>query len=281
VGDSGPLLRLAIRVDRDHAEVVLAELLDLAPSGVEEADVSDDVVEYAVYGAPGELPSLPDLEAACGGALVHVSTSEVAGDWAQRWREFHRPLVLGDRLTVRPPWEPAGSTALDVVIDPGQAFGTGAHATTRLCLELLLDAAGSGPRGSLVDLGCGSGVLAIVGTLLGFSPVIALDFDPVAVSASVANAVVNAASVDVRRFDLRHEQAPDADLVVANVLAVPLLAWAGLQVRLPPRLILSGLLVGEIDRVASAYAARGMTLAATRSDGEWAALVLVSGAAAA
>jgi ribosomal protein L11 methyltransferase len=281
VGDSGPLLRLAIRVDRDHAEVVLAELLDLAPSGVEEADVSDDVVEYAVYGAPGELPSLPDLEAACGGALVHVSTSEVAGDWAQRWREFHRPLVLGDRLTVRPPWEPAGSTALDVVIDPGQAFGTGAHATTRLCLELLLDAAGSGPRGSLVDLGCGSGVLAIVGTLLGFSPVIALDFDPVAVSASVANAVVNAASVDVRRFDLRHEQAPDADLVVANVLAVPLLAWAGLQVRLPPRLILSGLLVGEIDRVASAYAARGMTLAETRSDGEWAALVLVSGAAAA
>jgi ribosomal protein L11 methyltransferase len=278
VGASGPLLRLAIRVDRDHAEVVLAELLDLAPSGVEEADVSDEVVEYAVYGAPGELPSLPDLEAACGGALVHVSTSEVAGDWAHRWREFHRPLVLGDRLTVRPPWEPPGSTALDVVIDPGQAFGTGAHATTRLCLELLLDAAdGPGPRGSLVDLGCGSGVLAIVAARLGFAPVIALDFDPLAVSASVANAAVNGAAVDVRRFDLRHEQAPDAELVVANVLAVPLLAWAGMQVRLPPRLILSGLLVGEIDRVASAYAARGMTLASTRCDGEWAALVLLSG----
>jgi ribosomal protein L11 methyltransferase len=273
----GPLQRLAIRVDRDHAELVLAELLELAPNGVEEVDVSDDVVEYAVYGAPGELPSLPDLRAAAGGALVDVSTSEVADDWASRWREFHRPLVLGDRLTVRPPWEPPAPTALDVVIDPGQAFGTGAHPTTRLCLELLLAdaAAAHGGLGSCVDLGCGSGVLAITASLLGFAPVVALDFDPAAVSATASNAAVNGVSVDVRRFDLRREQAPPADLVVANVLAPPLLAWAGLQVRLPPRLILSGLLVGEADRVASAYAARGMTLSESRSDGEWAALVLV------
>jgi ribosomal protein L11 methyltransferase len=273
------LLRLAIQVDRDHAELVLAELLELAPSGVEEVDVSDDVVEYAVYGATGELPTLPDLEAAAGGALVRVSTSEVADDWASRWREFHRPLVLGERLTVRPPWEPPGSTELDVVIDPGQAFGTGAHPTTRLCLELLLSEAALGSGGGLgscVDLGCGSGVLAITAALLGFSPVVALDFDPAAVDASLSNAAANAVAVDVRRFDLRREQAPDATLVLANVLAPPLLAWAGLQVRLPPRLILSGLLEAEVDRVASAYAARGMTLAQTRSDGEWAALLLTS-----
>jgi ribosomal protein L11 methyltransferase len=275
---SGALLRLAIRVDRDHAELVLAELLELAPSGIEEVDISDQVIEYAVYGAPGELPSLPDLEAAAGGALVQVSTSEVAGDWAQRWREFHRPLVLGDRLTVRPPWEPPGETELDVVIDPGQAFGTGAHATTRLCLELLLDSAGRGGAwgcGSCVDLGCGSGVLAIVAALLGYAPVRALDFDPLAVQATAANAAVNGVAVDVRRFDLRAEQAPDADLVLANVLAGPLLAWAGLQERLPARLILSGLLTGETDRVAGAYAARGMTPVETRVHGDWAALVLV------
>ena len=65
------------------------------------------MVEYAVYGAPGELPALPDLTAAAGGALVEVRTSEVADDWDQRWRSFHRPLVLGDRLAVRPPWEQA------------------------------------------------------------------------------------------------------------------------------------------------------------------------------
>jgi ribosomal protein L11 methyltransferase len=280
---SGRLLRLAIRVERDHAELVLAELLELAPSGVEEVDVSDQLIEYAVYGAPGELPSLPDLQAAVGGALVQVSTSEVADDWAERWREFHRPLVLGDRLTVRPPWEPAGQTELDVVIDPGQAFGTGAHATTRLCLELLLcsadgSAGGGGSSrscGSCVDLGCGSGVLAIVASLLGFGPVVALDFDPLAVQATAANAAANGVAVDVRRFNLLTEQTPDADLVVANVLAGPLLSWAGLQERLPARLIVSGLLAGETDRVAGAYMARGMSLVDTRVHGDWAALVLV------
>ena len=118
-------------------------------------------------------------------------------------------------------------------------------------------------------------MLAIVGTLLGFAPVLALDFDPLAVQATAANAAVNGVDVDVRRFDLRAEQTPDADLVLANVLAGPLLAWAGLQERLPPRLILSGLLAGETDRVAGAYAARGMTVAETRVRGDWAALLLI------
>ena len=89
------MIRLAVRVRREQAELVLAELLDLAPSGVEEVSVgSGDVVEYAVYGAPGELPALPELTAAAGGALVEVRSTEVADDWDQRWREFHRPLVL-------------------------------------------------------------------------------------------------------------------------------------------------------------------------------------------
>ncbi len=269
------LLRLAVRVDRDRAEQVLAELLELAPSGVEEVELDDDVIEYAVYGAPGELPALPDLEAAAGDALVQVSTSEVAADWAQRWREFHRPLVLGDRLTVRPPWEPPADTPIDLVVDPGQAFGTGAHPTTRLCLSLLLSQ--DSCAGSLVDLGCGSGVLAIVAARLGFDPVLALDLDPLAVDATRANAQVNDATLDVRRLDLRHEQVPDAELVVANILAGPLLSWAGLQVTLPPRAILSGLLVDEADRVASAYALRGMRECERRVDGDWAALVLARG----
>ena len=104
------MLRLAIRVRREQAELVLAELLELAPSGVEEAAISEDIVEYAVYGAPGELPELPDLTAAAGEALVEVSTEEIADDWSERWREFHQPLVLGRRLTVRPPWEPPRAT---------------------------------------------------------------------------------------------------------------------------------------------------------------------------
>jgi ribosomal protein L11 methyltransferase len=270
------MLRLAVRVQRASAELVLAELLELAPSGVEEVELDDDTIEYAVYGAPGELPLLPDLQAAAGDALVDVSTTEVADDWAERWRDFHRPLILGDALCVRPPWEPAvDGVAIDVVIDPGQAFGTGAHATTALCLALLLDAAPRG--GSCVDLGCGSGVLAIVAARLGCTPVIALDYDPAAVTATRENAERNDVTLDVRRFDLRDEQVPDCDLVVANVLAGPLLQWAGSQRTLPPRLILSGLLADEADRVAGAYAGRGLVQRDRRVSGDWAALVLSAG----
>ena len=267
------MIRLAVRVAREHSELVLAELLELAPSGVEEVDVGDGIVEYAVYGAPGEVPSLPDLEAAAGEALVEVSTSEIADDWSERWREFHQPLVLDDRLCVRPPWAPAGRAAVDVVIDPGQAFGTGAHATTRLCLELMLDR----PRtsGSFVDLGCGSGVLAIVAAKLGFGPVTALDYDPAAVDATIANAELNGVGLRTERFDMRTDQVPDCDFLAANVLAGPLRAWAASQRQLPPELILSGVLRDEADGVSRAFVARGMHERERRIQAEWTALYLV------
>jgi ribosomal protein L11 methyltransferase len=268
------VIRLAVRVHRRQAELVLAELLELAPSGVEEVAIGTDVVEYAVYGAPGELPEVPDLHAAAGGALVDVRTRELADDWSERWRAFHRPLVLGNRLTVRPPWEPPGQTDLDVVIDPGQAFGTGAHATTRLCLELMLESAVS--QGSFVDVGCGSGVLAIVAAALGFDPASALDYDPAAVAATEENAERNGVSLHARLFDLRHDQVPDGDLVVANVLAGPLVAWAAHQDRLPAALILSGILSAEADRVSDAFALRGHTEVSRRDRGEWTALALAA-----
>jgi ribosomal protein L11 methyltransferase len=87
------VIRLAVRVRREHAEVVLAELLELAPGGVEEVSAGESV-EYAVYGAPGELPSLPDLKAAAGDALVEISSSETPDDWQERWRRFHKPILI-------------------------------------------------------------------------------------------------------------------------------------------------------------------------------------------
>ena len=269
------MIRLAVRVHRNQAELVLAELLELAPSGVEEVEVGADVIEYAVYGAPGELPALPDVRAAAGGAYVDVSTREIADDWAERWRSFHRPLVISDRLTVRPPWEPPGATALDVVVDPGQAFGTGAHDTTRLCLELMLNLDLTG-GGAFVDVGCGSGVLAIVAARLGFAPVIALDYDRAATAATRENAARNGVDLDVREFDMRTEQAPRADYGAANVLGGPLVTWAASQRELPPTLILSGLLATEADRVADAYARRDHIERERRFSGEWAALLLVA-----
>jgi ribosomal protein L11 methyltransferase len=273
------VLRLAVRVRRDEAEIVLAELLALAPSGVEEVSVDADVIEYAVYGAAGELPALPDVTAGAGSALVSVRTSEVADDWDQRWRSFHRPLVLdGGRLSVRPPWSEVIGTEVELVIDPGQAFGTGAHATTRLCLELML---GPDRSGAFLDLGCGSGVLAIAAALLGWEPVLAADFDPLAVEAAAENAAVNGVAIDVRRHDLRTDPVLVAPTVAANLLRPLLLAWAARLaevgargVELPERVIAGGLLVGEADEVAGAFSPMGLHESERRISGDWAALLL-------
>ena len=284
------MLRLAVRVRRDDAELVLAELLELAPGGVEEVELGD-VVEYAVYGAPGELPALPDLRAAAGASLVEVSTSLVADDWAERWREFHRPLVL-DGVTVRPPWEPPGTTRIDVVIDPGQAFGTGAHASTRLCLELMLELGSVSPTygvglaanipgsaspatGGFLDLGCGSGVLGIVAARLGWGPVVAVDHDPASVQAARANALANGVTLDVRRLDLRNDPLPEAPTVVANLLSPLLIASASrIGLLAPRRVIVSGILLPEAGDVARAFAPHGLSVAARRSRGEWVAMLL-------
>jgi ribosomal protein L11 methyltransferase len=275
------MIRLAVRVKREDAEVVLAELLALAPSGVEEADLEGGaIVEYAVYGAPGELPDLPDVEAAVGGALVAVQTTEVADDWADRWRQFHQPIAVAGRLYVRPPWEPARTDLMDLVIDPGQAFGTGAHHTTRLCLEVLAEEPlpeDPAARG-VMDLGCGSGVLAIAAAKLGWSPVAGVDHERESVRATAENAQANGVGVAVDRFDLiRGGPAPTAPLVLANLLRPLLLcvARAGFQGGEPPRLLIaSGLLTHEADEVAAAFARHGLVETDRRTSAEWAALVL-------
>jgi ribosomal protein L11 methyltransferase len=290
------VIRLAVRVARADAEIVLAALLDLAPSGVEEVEIDADVVEYAVYGASGELPELPDLRAAAGSALVEVRTTQVADDWDQRWKAFHRPVLVGDpelgpALRVRPPWAQAwagsgsggsGGSVHELVIDPGQAFGTGAHATTRLCLELMLDLARAGrARGALCDVGCGSGVLSIAAARLGFEPVLAVDNDPLAVDATRENAVVNGVSIEVSRCDLRREPPPAAPTIFANLLAPLLLELAGTLAQAAPEvLVAGGLLVGEVDDVAIALTrALGLNEVRRAAEGDWAAVMLAGAAA--
>ncbi len=272
------MIRLAVRVRRAQAEIVLAELLTLAPAGLEEVDIDADVIEYALYGPAEAMPARSAVAAAAGGALVSVSSGEVADDWAERWREFHQPLRLGGRLEVRPPWIPAADTELNLVIDPGQAFGTGAHATTALCLGLLLDLALPGPDDrSVVDLGCGSGVLGILAARLGWGPVLALDFDPLAVAATRENAAVNGVVLDaVRQFDLHGPLAvPPARMVLANLLGPLLLDWCARGVA-AQTVIASGLLEREADHISSRFAQLGFAESDRRVSGEWAALRLTS-----
>ncbi len=294
------MIRLAVRVSTEQAETVLAELLELAPAGVEEVSVGADIVEYAVYGAPGELPSLPDLQAVAGEALVEISTSELADDWQERWKQFHHPVLLepprareGEHvvpaLHVRPPWE-APSTDGDgpvreIVIDPGQAFGTGAHASTRMCLELLMElAVRESPRGALVDVGTGSGVLAIAAAGLGFGPVLGLDHERESVQAAGENAAVNGVEIEVRRFELRTQPLPWLDgpdapagpiVVLANLLRPLLLELASTMEVAPAHLIASGLLREEVDEVVGAFGERlGLRERERRASGEWAAVWL-------
>src|SRR4051794_3247690 len=185
------LIRLAVRCTPEQADVVLAELSVLAPNGVEE-ERGPGYVEYAIYGGEGELPELGDLDAAIAGGRVEVSAAEIPDDWADRWRDFHKPLLVADRLWLRPSWEPPHEGAIDVVVDPGQAFGTGAHPTTRLCLEFLCELeAGGEAEGELVDLGTGSGVLAISAARLGWFPVRGYDHELAAIEAAEVNASAN------------------------------------------------------------------------------------------
>jgi ribosomal protein L11 methyltransferase len=288
------VIRLAIRVRAAQAELALAELLELAPAGVEEVELGDGVVEYAVYGSPGELPRLPDLRAAVGGGLVEVSSSEIADDWSERWRRFHVPVQVSSpapglvpSLWVHPPWEaPRGDGAtLEIAIDPGQAFGTGGHATTRLCLELLLELAASElGRGALVDMGTGSGVLAIAAAKLGFAPVLALDNDRQSVAAAADNASVNGVDVGVRLHDVRTDTlAPTGvevgdvreTVVVANLLRPLLLELARTLRVTPAHLLAGGLLVDEVDEVARAFSGQlGLVEHKRCERGEWAAVWL-------
>jgi ribosomal protein L11 methyltransferase len=264
------VIRLAVRVARAHADVVLAELVAFAPGGLEERQAGDDI-EYVLYGAAGELPSLGDVRAAVGGALVDVSTTELPDDWGQDWRSFHRPVDVPG-LRVRPPWEPALEGALDVVIDPGQAFGTGSHATTQLTLELLTEIE---PAGPLADWGCGSGVLAIAAAKLGWSPVLACDIEPESVEATRDGAEANGVLVEVTRCDVR-QGGPPAPTVLANLVRPLLLQVAATLDPVPERLIISGLTLDETEEVVAAFAPHGLREARRREGRGWAAIELVS-----
>jgi len=290
------LIRLAVRCSPAQAELVLAELTVLAPNGVEE-EHGPGYVEYAIYGGAGELPDLGEIDATLGGSRVEVSATEVPDDWADRWRDFHKPLLVAGRLWLRPSWEPPREGALDVVVDPGQAFGTGAHPTTRLCLELLCELAEAGEAGGeLVDLGTGSGVLAIAAAKLGWSPVRGYDHEPAALEAAAANAVANDVDLHLDRMNLRETLPPLAPTVVANMTAPILTAVAsqlagGVESRgralrrkrgeAPPgpppalrTLLCSGLLPEELDEVALAFAHSGLEERERRQEGDWAALLL-------
>ena len=244
-------LRLAGEATTD--DVVIRDLLAaLQTAGWEEGDDGRTVRFWLAQESASGRDPRPVLDLLREHGTL-TSAAQEAG-WRDGWRRFHRPVVEG-RVRVRPPWYPAEPGLLDVVIDTGMAFGTGSHFTTRLCLRALQDL----PRGALVDVGTGSGVLALAALRLGFAPVWAMDNDPLAVESCLHNARANGLEPHVSLGDVLDQglQLPPADVAVANLLQGPILelarrleaadaAWA------PPRLLLSGLLVGQGDEVLAA-----------------------------
>jgi ribosomal protein L11 methyltransferase len=218
-----------------EAEIARALLLALVPAGIEEVDLGEELELAAYTDEAGEVR----IRSALAG---EVFSEPVAPGWEEGWREFHRPARAGG-LWIGPHWEtpPPGEPA--VVVDPGRAFGTGAHATTRACIELLskLD------RGSVLDAGTGSGVIAAAAARLGFEPVYALDVDPNAVEAASATARRNGVAVTIWQGDVLAAPLPEVELVVANI---ELRAVESLLARRPAaRAVTSGYLARDVPRV--------------------------------
>jgi ribosomal protein L11 methyltransferase len=255
----------------------MANLLELAPNGLEE-ERGPGWVEFAVYGPPGEVPDLGELQAAAGGSLVDVTTTSVPDDWADRWADFHRPIEVGGRIGVRPSWWDPRDGLIDVVVDPGRAFGTGGHPTTRLSLGLLIELERAGQAtGPLADWGTGSGVLAIAAAKLGFSPVIGCDREEAALETARSNADGNGVELAIERVDVREQAPPVRPTVVANLTANLLtdcaehLATGG---ETPATLVCAGMLDSELDEVASAFKRIGLGESRRMVESEWGGLLL-------
>lgn len=268
------LVEIIIRVeavDEDHA---LSVLLELSPAGFRHDTVLDtdgrEIAEFGIYASPTEVATIVGYLARAGVPALDVDVVSVAADWTERWKQFHKPVMIGE-LWIGPPWDvdAAPLSAKKVVIEPGQGFGTGAHPTTRLVLGLL----GEQPRSSVLDVGCGSGVLAVAASHLGFGPIAAIDNDPAAIDSTHDNLERNGVhGVDVRLVDARTDALPAADLVLANLTLEPLQLLAP---RLSaPRVIVSGLLRSQVEAAAASFAEEGYVVRDRRDRDGWAALVL-------
>jgi ribosomal protein L11 methyltransferase len=250
-------------------------ILALQPAGWQEEDGGRTLVFWLEDGTEADAGVAEALKRI--GALGRLEVAREQPGWEDAWRRFHRPHRIG-RLYVRPPWYPARDDLLDIAVEAGLAFGTGGHASTRQCLELVQTIT----PGSLLDLGCGSGVVSFAALRLGFAPVTGIDIDPVAVHAAAGNAAMNGLQPTLLVGDATDPAypLPAAEVVVANIALRPILRlaerWRGPSTAAgqvaPAELLLSGLLVEQAGEALAAYPAHAET--ARTDDGTWVTLHL-------
>jgi ribosomal protein L11 methyltransferase len=264
---------VVLRIPRLAVEDVLDRLLLIVPGGVRESRAGGHV-ELRMRGS--DLPSAEVLAAAVGRWPHTLHEGEVPDDWRERRVADYVPEVIGGRVVVRPEWAPAArldrNDAIEIVIPQGVAFGGGTHPTTRTCIEWMLQIK---PSGAFADLGCGTGVLAILAARLGWAPVTAIDIQAESVAAAAVNAGMNGVVVEVAQADLAEQAPPAADGFAANVPA-PLheLIAAGLPDPSPRVGLVSGLGPEEAGSVLEAYARRGLKVRRQAERGGWSVAVL-------
>jgi ribosomal protein L11 methyltransferase len=290
-GSSGEPQWICVTVtcSADYADELAAHMAERFAMGVE---ITADGIRFYL---PIETMCERDWEAEVGNALdefrdlhgvasplPYVSDLVADEGWADRWKEHFKPLRVGRHFIICPTWEEPLARENDRVIriDPGQAFGTGHHETTRLCLEWLEDydetlirQNPAGPKPSLLDVGTGTGILAIGAALLGWPEVAAIDNDPDAVVVAAENLLLNGMDNGIRLSTGEIQQLDDCfDVVVANIQALPLIRMADMlkrKMRSPGHLVLSGILQEQRDMVVTAYANGGLRLNMEHQAGEW------------
>ena len=270
-------LSIAIETDCQHAEALADALLEAGAlsASIEDADAGT-AAETPQFGEPGSVTTpgwdrsrvIALLEAGADASALVAACAPLAGlvdipsfsqeevaeqNWVQLTQSQFDPIRVSDRLWIVPSWHVAPDPeAIVLVLDPGMAFGTGSHPTTRLCLEWLERTVSTDI--SILDYGCGSGILAIAAAKLGAKEVLGVDIDLQAVSAAKSNAELN--TVSARFEDSTKEIKGQFDIVVANILSNPLKALAPAicaHVRPGGRLALSGILTGQSDDLIEAY----------------------------
>lgn len=288
------LIEWTVEVPAVAAEPCAHVLREVSASGLAEAEAAPGRAAFRLYlneaDAPGlqsaarsrlaALPSFfPELQGAGEPFWREGQRLLSEEDWATRWRDHFRPVRVGRRLLVMPAWLPAPPAPGRVLVrlEPGLAFGTGQHASTRLALRLLLRALRPGDR--VVDVGAGSGILAVAAALLGAARVFALDVDPVAVRVAAENAALNGVSEKVACFRGELADWPEAggDVLLANISPEVVEALAPVatgRVRRGGRAVLAGFLADEADRVLAAWAGQGWLLRRRAEEEGWTGLLL-------
>ena len=283
---------LVLTAAPDELELLAARLFEQGALGVELQEPEQQL-----------MPGTPPLPPGAGRCIAHFTERDVAADsarelgraeapvevveedWSVAWRKHHRPLRVGPRSWVQPPWEdaPAAPGEARVLIDPGMAFGTGSHPTTALCLERLDELLAELPGADVLDIGTGSGVIALLAVKLGAGRVCGTENDPVALEAARRGAGLNGIPSERMRWALADpDQLPEAPyrIVVANILLNTLIELApaiARKVASGGRLVLSGLLAAQADEAEAAYAALGLSPAGRAQRDGWARVELSRG----